>query len=68
MWVKRGMGMRKLIEMTKRFRDEEGGAALIEYTVLLGIMVATVITLIIGVGTWNNGEWSAFSTALGIAP
>jgi pilus assembly protein Flp/PilA len=44
-------------------RDEDG-AALIEYTVLLGILVVTVIATIGLVGTWVAGQWTTLQTTL----
>jgi len=57
--------MTKIIGALKKFAKDEDGAALIEYTVLLGIMVAGVITTIIAVGTWVDGKWTAFAGAIG---
>jgi pilus assembly protein Flp/PilA len=51
----RGLGMRKLVEMTKRFRREEDGAAMVEYTVLLGIITAGVILMVVAVSAWVTG-------------
>lgn len=50
--------MNKLANIARRFRQEEDGAALIEYTVLLGILLVTVITTIGLVGTWVNTQWT----------
>jgi pilus assembly protein Flp/PilA len=47
-----------------RFKKDEDGAALIEYTVLLGILLVAVIAIIGTVGTWINGQWHALQTAL----
>jgi pilus assembly protein Flp/PilA len=47
-----------------RFEKDEDGAALIEYTVLLGIMFVAVIAIIVFVGGWVSGQWSALSTKL----
>jgi len=44
-------------------RDEEG-AALVEYTVLLGVMLVAVIGTIALVGGWVNTKWTALWTAL----
>jgi len=44
-------------------KDEEG-AALIEYTVLLGIMLIAVIATILWVGTWIGSKWTNLQTAL----
>jgi pilus assembly protein Flp/PilA len=56
--------MSKILAFIETFRKDEDGAALVEYTVLLGILLIAVITLIIGVGTWINGKWAALNTAL----
>jgi pilus assembly protein Flp/PilA len=47
-----------------RFSKDEDGAALIEYTVLLGILVVAVIATIGLVGTWINGKWTALNASL----
>ncbi|ACL57528.1 Flp family type IVb pilin [Methylobacterium nodulans] len=49
--------------LSKFLRDEDG-AALVEYTVLLGILLVAVIATIGGVGTWVNGKWTALNSAL----
>jgi pilus assembly protein Flp/PilA len=56
--------MRKIVELAKRFRREEDGAAMVEYTVLLGILTVAVIATIILVGTWVSGRWTALNAAL----
>lgn len=58
------MGMRKVIEMANRFRREEDGAAMVEYTVLLGIITVATIATIILVGTWVSGKWTDLNSAL----
>jgi pilus assembly protein Flp/PilA len=62
------MGMRKLIEMTKRFRADESGAAMVEYTVLLGIITVAVILSVVTVGGWVSTKWTALSTTLAANP
>jgi pilus assembly protein Flp/PilA len=59
------MGMRKLIQ--KFVRDEEG-AAMVEYTVLLGIITVAVIASVIFVGGWVGDQWTALTGALASAP
>jgi pilus assembly protein Flp/PilA len=56
--------MRKGLEVLKQLVKDEEGAALIEYTVLLGILVVAVIATIVAVGTWVNGKWSALQGQL----
>ena len=48
----------------RRLGKDEEGAALIEYTVLLGILVVAVIATIVAVGGWVNNKWSALNTSL----
>ena len=55
--------MKKLMTMARQFRDDENGAAMVEYTVLIGIITASVILLIIGVGAWVNIQWQALADA-----
>ena len=44
--------MQKALELVRGLRRDEEGAALIEYTVLLGIMLVAVIASIVFVGGW----------------
>ena len=53
--------MKKLLS---QFVREEDGAAMIEYTVLIGLITAANIALIIAVGLWVNGQWTTLDTAL----
>jgi pilus assembly protein Flp/PilA len=53
--------MRKLIA---KFAREEDGAAMIEYTVLIGIITVAAIVSIGVVGTWVSGQWTALETKL----
>jgi len=54
----------KLLALLRNLERDEGGAALIEYTVLLGILVVAVIATIVAVGSWVNGQWTALNTAI----
>jgi len=56
--------MRKFVNTLTKFRNDEDGAALIEYTVLLGILVVAVIAIIVAVGGWVNTKWAALNTAV----
>jgi pilus assembly protein Flp/PilA len=47
-----------------RLGKDEEGAALIEYTVLLGILVVAVIATIVAVGNWVNGKWTTLNSQL----
>ena len=54
----------KLLALLRNLERDEGGAALIEYTVLLGILVVAVIATIVAVGGWINGQWTALNSAI----
>jgi pilus assembly protein Flp/PilA len=42
-----------------RLGRDEGGAALVEYTVLLGILLGAIVVTITLVGNWISSSWSA---------
>ena len=56
--------MSKAWSRIQNLHRDEDGAALIEYTVLLGILVVAVIGTIGLVGTWINGQWTTLQTTL----
>ncbi|MFB9269917.1 Flp family type IVb pilin [Bradyrhizobium erythrophlei] len=56
--------MRNTWNLIRKLGRDEDGAALIEYTVLLGIMLVAVIGSIIFVGGWIQGRWTALSGQL----
>jgi pilus assembly protein Flp/PilA len=56
--------MTKILAALKKFQKDEEGAALIEYTVLLGILLVAVIATIGLVGTWITNKWTALDKAL----
>jgi pilus assembly protein Flp/PilA len=56
--------MRKALTVFDRFANDEDGAALIEYTVLLGIILAGVVATVGLVATWVSGQWTAVNAAL----
>ena len=51
--------MTKALNAIKRFAADEEGTALMEYTILLGILVVAVITIITTLGTWISAQWKA---------
>ena len=56
--------MYQILELVRQFRKDEEGAALIEYTALIGILVAAVLATILAVSVWVNREWSALQVQL----
>jgi pilus assembly protein Flp/PilA len=50
--------MTKLMSLARKLHTEEDGAAFIEYTVLLGVILAVTIGTITSVGIWASGRWA----------
>ncbi|WP_409192553.1 Flp family type IVb pilin [Bradyrhizobium sp. RDM4] len=59
--------MRKFLGNLKKLGKDEEGAALIEYTVLLGIMLVAVIATIVLVGSWIGTQWTTLQANLATA-
>jgi pilus assembly protein Flp/PilA len=57
--------MRKFLGTLKKFGKDEEGAALVEYAVLLGILLAATITII---GTLGGQITAIFTTLSGLLP
>jgi pilus assembly protein Flp/PilA len=56
--------MTKALNLIKRFAADEEGTALMEYTILLGILVVAVITIITTLGGWIHTQWQTLCTNL----
>ncbi len=41
----------------RRLRGDESGAAMVEYSILIGLITAAVIASVITVGAWVSGKW-----------
>ena len=54
----------RALQFIKRLAKDEDGAALLEYTVLLGILLVAVIVVITAVGSWISNEWVALNSNL----
>ena len=59
--------MSRMLTFVQQLRRDEEGAALIEYTVLLGILLVAVLLTIQAVGAWVAGQWTTLCTDLGTA-
>ena len=56
--------MSKTWKLIQKLGRDEDGAALIEYTVLLGILVVAVIGTIVAVGGWISNRWTLLNGQL----
>jgi pilus assembly protein Flp/PilA len=52
------------MQLIERLANDEDGAALLEYTVLLGILLVAVIAVIGSVGGWISNQWTNLNAAL----
>jgi pilus assembly protein Flp/PilA len=57
--------MSRIVKLARRFRSEEDGAAMVEYSVLIGLITALTIAIIAAVGVWVALQWS---TLCGVLP
>jgi pilus assembly protein Flp/PilA len=51
-----------------RLWKDERGASLLEYSVLVGLITAAVVTTIGLVSTWTGTRWTTLLTTLGNTP
>lgn len=50
--------MSKLMTVAKRFHHEQDGAAMVEYSILIGIIAAASIATIAAIGVWVGGQFT----------
>ncbi len=48
----------------RQIGKDERGAALIEYTILIGLITGGVCAMVLAVGDWANDQWSDLDTEL----
>ena len=46
------------------FKNDKSGAALVEYSLLIGLITVAVVATVVLVGTWISGKWTALNTAI----
>jgi pilus assembly protein Flp/PilA len=49
--------LRCIKNTTVRLWTDESGASLLEYSVLIGLIVAGVVGTIVSVASWTGGRW-----------
>jgi pilus assembly protein Flp/PilA len=54
-----------LADFRRRIADDKNGAALVEYSVLIGLITVAAVASVSSVGTWVAGQWSALVAAIG---
>jgi pilus assembly protein Flp/PilA len=56
--------MKNLLTMARQFRDDENGAAMVEYSILIGIIAGAAILAILAIGGWVTGRFTGLCTNL----
>lgn len=56
--------LRHVKDIAIRLWNDEAGASLLEYSVLLGLITATCVGAVLAVGTWVTGRWGTVLTTL----
>lgn len=51
-----------------QFGKNREGAALVEYSLLIGLITVGIVALITAVGIWVNGAWTDLTGDLGVTP
>jgi pilus assembly protein Flp/PilA len=59
--------MQKTLKLLQRVAKDEEGTALIEYSILLGVIAVVCVAAAIAVGNWSGSKWQALCTALSIS-
>jgi len=54
-----------MIKFINKFRKEENGASLIEYSLLIGLITVAAVASIILMGPWVAAQWAALVAATG---
>ena len=53
------------MQLMKKFFADERGLETVEYAIIAGLIVAGLITVVVAIGTWTKGQFSALKTDLG---
>jgi pilus assembly protein Flp/PilA len=60
--------LRRAKSFAVRLWRDEKGASLLEYSVLIGIILAVTVAAVIFVGSWANTQWTVLKTGLEGSP
>jgi pilus assembly protein Flp/PilA len=62
--IQRELSMLKVVKLLNQVRKDEEGTALLEYSILLGIIAVAAIGWIAGLGTWVTNQFSSLCGSL----
>ena len=56
--------MKSIVSLFRALHADDSGAAFIEYTALLGVILAVGLAILAAVGGWINSVWSSLCSNL----
>ncbi|MBZ9708152.1 Flp family type IVb pilin [Mesorhizobium sp. ESP7-2] len=56
--------MKRFINIARQFQDDENGAAMVEYSILIGIIAAASIVAVIAIGGWVGSQFTGLCAKL----
>ena len=56
--------MKSIGPFLRALHADDSGAAFIEYTALLGVILVVALAILTNVGTWANGRWTTLNSSL----
>ncbi|MER8588906.1 Flp family type IVb pilin [Mesorhizobium sp. M1338] len=56
--------MKRLIDVARQFHDDENGAAMVEYSILIGIVAAASIVAVIAIGGWVGSQFTGLCVTM----
>ena len=59
--------MKKIVTFFCDLHEDRNGAAFIEYTALLGVILAVGLIVLTQVGTWAGATWTALCSQLDLS-
>ena len=57
--------MKSIVSLFRALHADDSGAAFIEYTALLGVILAIGLLVLTKVGNWASSQWSTLCSGLG---
>jgi Flp pilus assembly pilin Flp len=56
--------MKKIGNISRDLHNDQNGASFVEYTVLIGIILAVSLGVVSAIGLWANDQWTSLNTAV----
>ena len=56
--------VKRAFRLFTRLRKDDGGATLIEYSILIGLLTTAVMVMVFAISGWISDTWSSLNSAL----